>query len=559
MSISINPEIDARETNVITPHTDVNGSQVSYVPYPATSWSQNNATFTIVPPSMDTYLNRAIRKRYQIRVVYTGTTTSGTGLLLDVGRDALRSLADLRMTTNEVISFNGSAYPVSQTYLIYPDILEHYSSMWRDKHPLGAPDMYQVYSDGFGALNNPLTTYTNSESFEAGMKRGSISVVSITRSNTSVDVVYNLDSWFYIPQLLGPELADEVGLIRQRQINITTTFDFNPAKVVSHATGGDVAAFSSVVATLNAQPRAICKFISVPKEMIPVEPILKYAHQKMDVFTNVGGSQVAPNGTGMIVSNNIQLQRVPRFAFFYVREGDAQKTINSTDTFASIEQGTGINFNNQGNLLSTAEPEDWWRMSQACGLKDSLQAFKGIAMGSAFTNIGTCGSLVAFEFGRHLSLGQSDLGINSQGSFNFQMNVNFKNVNQTAAMVNPTLYIIIVYDQIMTIDQTGQCNFELPVQVSGSTGSGPLVELPYQSHWTGGSLSDMMGKVAAFAKKNKLVSRGLDAISGPVGMIPYGGPIASAAAKVGSKVADALGYGGAEMSRSAMRQAIQSL
>lgn len=549
-SYSVNPEIDS-SIQPAEVHMEVNGTQVTFVKYPATSWSSASASFTILPPSMETYLNRAIRAKYNIRVTYGGTTT---GSLLDNGRDALRSLPDLRMKLTEIVSFNGASYPVSTIFDVMADLAEHFDPVVRAKHQLAAPDTFQTYSDGVGAINNPLATYDNCEASQ--QKRGAVAVTAITRNGTSAVVDYELYCWLYIPQLLGVDCEDKQGLIRIRQIQVNSTFDMSAQKIVSHADGG-ASTISSCVVAQQSIPELVCKFISVPREMLPQGP-LRYRHHRMERFITSYGAPVASNGTALVVSNNIQLQRVPRFMFCWVREADANKTINHSDTFCAIQSGFSVNFNNQSGLLASASLQDLWQMSRQCGLLDSWNEFNGLSFGPGFVNVGSVGSLVALEFGRHISLGANDLGVNSAGAFNFSLNVPFKNVNQNSSVANPTLYVVMCYDHDLVIHEGGEVLFELPVSPVGlvASGDGGLIKLPHRMGFNpqGAGFFDTLGKIHDFIKSNKLVS----GISGALSNIPFLAPIAGPI----SQISKNMGYGsngGGVISKSQLRDAIKNL
>lgn len=554
---SINPEVDASSEGEGI-HIDVNGTQVSYVRYPATSYSSSSATFSIIPPSVDTFVNRCIRKNYPIRVTYTGTTSGS--LLLDSGYDALRSLPTLRMTLSEIISFNGSSFPSTQVFDLYPDILEHYDHATRKYDPLSAPDMSSVLQDCVGSVNNPLASYNVSESYEGGIKRGAYTITAITRGATSCVIDYNVIGYLYLPKLLGLDCVDQTGLIRMRQINVTSNFDMTSAKIISHAAGGLTAGTLSAVCTMYSQPELVCKFISVPSEMIPRGP-LRYPNFRMERFVTSYGSAVGAGASATIVSNNIQLQRIPRYIFAFVRESDAYKTIGSSDTFATINAGMNINFNNQSGLLSSASNNDLWLMSKACGLLDSFPQFNGSSVGADFTKIGSMGSLLCLEFGKHISLGSGDLAIGSVGSFNFNMTIPFTNPNLAAQMTSPTLYLITVYDQIMIVGEAGEVLFELPVTPVGAIASGmEPVKVPWGANSFGGGegagFMDWMKKANSWLKSSKLISSVASSVAPALGQF---GPVASA---VGS-VARNMGYGGpvggAFMTSKQLKQRLQSL
>lgn len=558
-TVSVNPEIDA-SMSADSVHYDVNGSLTTYRTYPATSWSSNNLKYSVIPPSTSVYMNRCIQEIIPIQIVYTGTTTST--YLLDDGYDALRSLADMRIKTTSAISINGSAFPVSTLYDLYPDILLHYNREYRERHPLSAIDMTSEYSSMVGANSNPLSSYSTSTNWQGGMLRGSYTLTSINRvSNagnpltvvtTTINV--NLISWLYLPALLGLDCSKEMGLIRIRNFDVDTTFNTDPSRCISHATGG-ASTITSCTVTVLSQPYLLTKFITPPVEMIP-SGTLKYRHLRLERYVTAYGANCATGSDITITGNNIQLPNIPRFLFVWCREADSYKTYQSTDSFMAMKN-ISIMFNNQASLLSTATPYDLWHIARECGSLDALQQFIGKTTTSGFTQTGTCGSVFCAEFGRHISLGDGSLAIGSAGSFNFNVITTVN--NQAAATINnPTLYCVIAYDQDLIINENGQVTMEVPLVPVGQIASGDIIKVPYQTDGIGGvtyggSFRSAMKKMNDWLKKTKVISK-VGNIVAP--MLP---PSIGMVAKQGLNMADKLGYGNGTMSQSELRNKIKNL
>lgn len=561
-TVSVNPEIDSSLVKQSSTHYDINGSQVTYRIFPATSWSNSGVTFSIIPPSMETYVNRSLMITYPLTISYVGTTTGPA--LLDSGFDALRSLVGLRILQTQNIQINGTSIPLSSIYDTYVDPLIHYNEDYRKKHPLGAIDVSQEYDSSAGAINNPLANYASSESFEAsGLKRGAYTLRSITRTATTATIVVDVIEWVYAPALFGADTSEETGLCRCRNLDINLTIDLSAKNVVSHALGGLTSniGFSATV-NLTGQPTILAKFITIPRDMLPVGE-LRYNHLRMERFITQLGTTLAPNASSIIQSNNIQLPYVPRFMWFLIREQDGSKLITSTDTFAAITN-MSIQFNNQSSLLSSASPYQLWEMSKQTGLMDSFVQFQGITTTSNFAQIGAIGSLACFELGRHISLGDPNLSIGSPGSFNMSAQVTFKNVNQITTMVNPTLYIIVGYDQVMKILDGGQINFESPVTPIGTIASGEggeVTKVPYNlsglsGMTTGGSAKSFFKGLGKFLKSSKALSTGLKAIAPALSgskVSGLTGPALQALEALG------LGEGGAVMSQETLRKKVREL
>ena len=549
-TVAINPEIDASMSSDAV-HYDVNGSLTTYRTYPATSWGPSNVKYSIIPPSTTVYMNRCVQEITPVTITYTGTTT-GTNLL-DDGYDALRSLADMRIKTTNAISFNGSAFPVSTCYDIYPDVLLHYNREYRERHPLSATDQTSEYSSMIGANSNPLSSYATSTNWQGGMLRGSYTLTSIVRTATSAIINANLISWIYLPALLGLDCAKEMGLIRIRNFDIDTTVNSDASRCISHATGG-ASTITSCTVVVASQPYVLCKFITPPMELIPNGP-LKYRHLRMERYVTAFGANCASNTDITITGNNIQLPNIPRFLFMFIRESDSYKTYQSTDSFMALKN-VSIMFNNQSSLLSTATPYDLWHISRECGLLDSVQQFIGKTTTSGFSQIGTAGSLFCAEFGRHISIGDGTLSIGTAGTFNFNVITTVHNQG-TNTIQNPTLYCIVAYDQDLIIGENGQVNMEVPLVPVGTIASGEdVVKVPYNNDGIGGavyagSFRSSMKKMNDWLKKSKVISKVGRAVAT---VLPPGiGNVANMALNTAEK----MGYG--TMSQSELRRKIKNL
>jgi hypothetical protein len=549
--MSIDPEINVRP---LIHHHDVCGTQVTFNNVVAQSFSSSSANFTIIPPSQATFVNRAIRKHFRLQVVYTATQAGQGSAVIKSQYDALRSLVDLRMCQNTNILINGSGYPTATISDMIPDVLEHYSAVYVKDHPLGCPDMYQNYLAGLNAINNPLGSYENCGLGDMANKRGAFSVVSISNGATSATVVYDVFGWVHVHELLGLDCINKDGLIRIRQININDTFNLDPKYMLSHAVNSGLSAISAVVTILAAD--LMVKYITPSPELLPIGEIV-YPHKRVDRQTYSYNAPLVAGASTTYTSPNIQLERVPRYVLLYVRENDSQKDFTCTDTFCAISNIAITAFGMAG-ILSTASQRELWLCSRDCGLLDSWSMFSGSAFSSSLVNVGSVGSVLCLQFGKHISLGQNDVTIGSAGSFNFQVQITFSNCNESKTMVQPTLYEVFIYDQDLVISDGGDCTFRLPVSdnslvASGliAGGGGQIVEVPWEGQ-VGGGFMDFIRGVNDFLKKHKIVSS-------VASMIPASVPFVGPAAQALGPVAKSLGYGGANMSKQALKEMIRRL
>jgi hypothetical protein len=240
-------------------------------------------------------------------------------------------------------------------------------------------------------------------------------------------------------------------------------------------------------------------------------------------ITPVPASNLVPNGTvANFASTNIQLNAIPKWILIFAREGNNNLTASSTDTALNI-YNISINFDNVSGILSSASEQDLFKISKANGLECTWEQWHGASTdfsvtGTTGNQIGTVGSFLKLYFGKDISL-QGNRYAGMVGAFNLSMTVSVKNVNQSANIVSPQLYIITSTSQRVIIHENGLT--EAVLGISGEEGE----YMPFHSamkHY-GGSFQDFISKVGKvfkpvvdFLKKSKLVSTIASAIPHPI-------------------------------------------
>lgn len=546
--------------------------------------------YQVLAPNQNVFMSRYMRTHETFRI----TLTRGVGtapMLSGSPIYGLRTLPGMRSKSSATIMLNGTAFPITQMRDFYPDIVTHFNGCYREKTALSYPDMYQNTIDGMVEFNAALLDYGNMIS-GFGPKRGCIQPTvtfpglipagqpnagqaDTTGIYTTV-LDYSFDDAIYLPGLLGLDQEDEHGLIRIKNISIAMQYTGKAADVFTFTPKINTGDVPSASLSIVDQPHIQCQFITVPQDLLPSGPLL-YPHYRFERFTQaVGTSTIQPNGVGHLTLNNIQLSVVPEYMFLFVKPvAGSSNTISNPDVYTGLAETNPLTiaFNNQ-MLLATAESYDIWRMSKECGLIDSWSEWSGLSTiqnDAIGTKVGTCGSIIALQFGRHISL-QDGLTIGQPGMFNFQItNLNFVNVNQTNAITDWECNLIFAHPHELIIDEGGTCFFRNPPLLQGG-GAEEAHEVPWMGHFApghgvyGGSIAGWRKFTGFFKgvwnwlKNNHVLSSvanavgpALSAIPGPIGQV--GGPIASTIGSVASK----LGLGGSVYNRDAMRRAIQAL
>lgn len=528
------------------------GSVVTPFVIPATSYSNSNVVWQVVPPSKSAILDRIIGVHMQATLTFAGSTSDGSNLL-QPGKCGLRSRPITRMLSTLSVAVNGQTVSLEPQQIV--------AALERMKAPLEADrgfysvfpqmtDKYATYADGTLANNNPLGIYgDNSAENSRGAYRMTVT------SNTPTAAVVTVDMYEYLvlpPLLFG---ADDDGKIREAGgLTWLDTFVVNAAmtqtlnRIWCNANPGtglnpSTATISSLSVNLPTRPELHLWWIT-PRLVEGIPKSIPYPYFNIQRYTTGSVASLAPNASATVQSNVMQFQSIPNKIYIFARRSDSDiygtlaKTIGTTDTFCNINS-ISINFNNVSGLLSQASPFHLYQMSLQNGLSMSWPEFGGytqlISSSGATTTLGTVGSLLCIDPSKDFGL-DSSLANGVLGQFNFQVaQMNITNQNQYDTFP-VDLYVIAVYEGVMEISLN-----QAPITIGAASRedviNAPTSDLPYNQlkHIYGGGdffsdFGDILTKGFDYVKDNKILSKGL-------GLFPHPG------AQIASQVADILGFG----------------
>jgi len=507
MSIStisqiIDPNLEHRDVSFLGPQEYTVKQVVS------TSYSQNNATFNAPPPSLSSYCDRCVYMSLPVSVVYAGTSA---GAMMVNQYDAFRAYPIHSIINTIQCTINDRQFSIQANEIVHPTSHYRKSKNW-DLSPTYL-DKYQVYADGVAGNNNPLGTYLDSYSKDLQL-RGSFPC-TITNGATSSTLAATLVEPIMIPPFLD-ETESSLGFTNVSNMSFTINYSSNLARIVSHA--ASTSTISSVTVTLG-QPTLFFRYATMPYDYVP-RPVT-YGSQQITYFTTPSATLTA-NSTATIASTNVQMQCVPSHMYIFCRESNANLAYTSTDTYTSIEN-ISLTFANKTGILSSASKYDLFEISKQNGLVDSWPEFSGIVQSATLgTSIGTIGSVVRLNFGKNIPLSNCHVG--ESGSFNMQMNVGVKNVNQSASITAPTLYIITVTPSKFTLEVGGATQMQIGMQENMN---GEYVPYDVIKHEYGGNIftdgfrqiSKALKPVVGFLQKYKPISTIATMIPDPNSMI----------------------------------------
>jgi hypothetical protein len=525
-------------------HKDVliqGAEDISVKQWFASSYSNSSITFSCPPPSLSTFIDRAVLLSIPVVINYAGTTTGSA--LLQNGFDALRAYPISSILSNCQATINNQTFSL-QTKQIVPYIAHYFKECKHTNFP-SFLDKFAVYADGTNAVNNPLGSYLNS--VDGFQPRGGFPMI-VVNGSTSASITATITEPIMMPPF-HMELQSGLGFSNVNSMSITCNFASTMSRIVSHALSN--ATLSSVSVTIN-QPILTMQYFTPKIGYIP-RP-LRYGSQEIVAFPTQYSSALSSNASAVITSSNIQLNAIPSHLYVFVREADINLDYTKTDTFCNIS-GINLTFNNVTGILSSATEVDIFNIAKNNGLRDSWVDWHGFTSVLGGSKIGTTGSILKLCFGKDITL-HSDNFVGQQGAFNLQLNVTATNYNQSASITNPTLVIIAVTPSCLTFHETGQIENRLGVLPNQDS-----QYVPYSHVWKhyGGSFMDVVNKVSGFVKPVGNFLRSSKLISNVASMIPH--PVAQNVANVARSFGfdGEDGEGGRVLSRQQLKSRLRRL
>jgi hypothetical protein len=420
------------------------GTQNTYVVLPTQNYSTSNFNWNAQPPAPNVAINREIFMTCEVTLALTGTA-GANGLLLAPGLyDAPRAYPLSQCINNINATINNSSVSLN-TYQVINAFTKSNTSDFNYKTDLSVapsqPDFYQNYDDNYvqslGVANDPLQKIGQSSAFS--QPRGSFAgfVVNSNTATTASVTITTTEPLILSPFLTGTD--DENAFIGVQTLTLQVNL-INLNRFLSHSAGnGNAGTINSIVATVTSPPLLLLNFIT-PSKIEPIPKSVIYPYHNTDVYTTDVQVAVGAGLTGVANSNNIQFNTIPRRLYVFLRRNDATSDHTTTDTFARID-AVSINFDNQSGILGGASTQQLYELSKNSGLNMSFTQW------NSYT-----GSLLILDVGRALMLQNENEAPSLQTTKQFQMRVNFTNINPTQA-ITFSMYIVVISDGIMTVSE----------------------------------------------------------------------------------------------------------
>ena len=420
------------------------GDRVTYKPVCTTSYTNSTFQFSAPPPSPGTIVDRKILLKVPVTIDFVGTST---GSLLNENFDSFAAYPLSNAMNTLAVSINNTSISINMSDVINPLLRYNTDSGLKDREYSTTPSMLdqkqRLRGDKDGN-RNPLAPYNSS----FHQTRGGFPFKIISNGATSAQITADLAELLYLSPLSFGKF-DHAGFIGVQNMDFNITFNNDLGnRMWSHGSGGP-ATLTSVTVNFG-QPCLLFKYITPNvTEPIPRSAVYDYYSVNRYPTTQPLVPALAPNISTTIQSQNIQLQSIPRRLYIFARK--ANRTFNDPDAYLAIEN-ISVNWNNNSGLLSSASKEDLYQISvdNGCDLSWSQWSGGPIYNADFSDQEGSVGSILALEMGKDICLNPDECP-GQLGTYQLQLNVGVKNVNQVDSLDSVTLFLIVVSEGAFTI------------------------------------------------------------------------------------------------------------
>ena len=447
--------------------------------YSSTSFSSTSVSFNVIPPNQTTFVSRRFLLKCQLTIFLAGTNL-GTNIqgTFQPGRNSLRQFPLHSVMKTIDLSINGQSTTLNMNDFIKPLLLYHNNQRDLNEREMslspGLRDKNQVMGALFQTQINPMAKFGNGD--VCGCNPRGAFPLSISNANKQSTLVVELVEELLISPLLFGGVEDQ-GFIGIQKIDINITWDSGKLQRVftsesSWSANTDASVTideANTVVTFSKAPELLFRYVTPPIDM-PIPRYIQYSYNQIQRYPkdlektadySGGNSYPAPGSvtSKLAVSDNIQLNAIPRFLYIYIRRNNSERGMFNTDSYFEITQ-LQVNWNNSNALLANASQQQLYDISRKNGcdlpwLEWSAQPSHNIDSNGAAPNNTIkywcgLGSVMCLEFGTDIGL-REDEAPGLIGTYNLQVTVNYKNRNATAAPFTPTLYLVTVIPGIFTI------------------------------------------------------------------------------------------------------------
>jgi len=437
------------------------GQNVTPASFGAVSQNTSAITFNVQVPSEQTVISRKVLFQSTVQITLSGIPAVGQYLLqyglfdafapypLQQAMNTIQctinnntvstNIRDIQPYLNKVTSYRddmlkNSACPT------YPDSYGAYAG--EADIPAGSP-FTPIYYVNAGWNTTTDTDYEPRGSFQLDTLTGDWNTVGDgVATRTAVLTITVAEPLLISPWIFGNPKTNNQGIYGVQNLN----FVFNVGNANRIFRWGSRVAFQNITpvqtgtnsstVTINSFANSTLQFrflTAHPSDLMSSRNVVPYLD--MPRFLTTGQSAIASGASTTITSNTIQLNQIPDKLILMVRKPMGLQQPYDTDCFWSLDgdNALSIQFNNNAGLLASASCRQIWEMSVEAGNPQTWNEFCGVAsngfLDSGFTypaapypagtvqnvnglvvigdtayKIGTAGSLIILDFGKHIQL-----------------------------------------------------------------------------------------------------------------------------------------------------------
>jgi hypothetical protein len=465
---TILPTLDLEDN--VTPKNIVAESPQEFriVSYPATSFSQSNAVWNIIPPAPTTIISRYVRVRMQLQFSITGQIKnfgdSGEAYVINSQFAGLCQYPLHQMIATLTITLNNQAITIRPSQLF--DKFAHYNfDRETQKSTMSStpfyPDQAITYELTSGRITSEFALYASSVDHISRQHTCILRFTNnpkLTSPNASGTAQFTAE--FTEPLMINPLIFDREWWRRPRIAQITNfmvnmAFDSVGIQRVWRQSTNDYVNYTNIQVTI-LQPVLYLAYYTLPTYMT-IPPSLSYPYTAVQNFVYNFAQTYNSMQSFTLTSNTTQFQSIPHRLYISVSKAYNTKTFNDPDVFLPITS-INITWGNVSGVLSTLSQYDLWLLCEKNGLKQSWPMFSGqtikiwgksLDAGNAYDrDLRGPSAPLCLEFGSDIQLLNEDYP-GKQGTWNFQIQVNV--FNSLYDPVTPQLDIIVIYHGTMTI------------------------------------------------------------------------------------------------------------
>lgn len=490
------------------------GSSSTYQQYGASSVNNTQLIFSCAIPSLHTLIDRnvLITATYKIKLNISNVAVGSSSF--DYGNGECFQAFPLHSSfLNMSVKINNSLTTLNTQdclqqllRLLEPRDIQRFNGM----SPT-LPDLYfNNFNDCVGSKADITADYRASSYDNYLIPRGShpldnIQIIhNITGGGTDTKLVStNInDTWeitltatFTEPIVISPFLFgsrnndyNNQALVGIDNIELICNIDTSLKRVFTSNNSGNVSISFSPNTPIN-NAFILMNFLSIQEtdnELIPMRNVVPYVDYP--IYINNDFNTLNAGASGSVLSSVIKLNQIPDLFIICVRRPMSSMTIKNTNSFLPIRK-INVNFNNKSGLLSSASPQDLWRLSKLNGSTQNWLEYWGYAgsrnvsivdgLGTALENdiskylISTNGSILILNPAKDLSQ-EYQVSNGSIGEFNFQIKLDV--INNTTDNFIPQICVICANSGLMVNDNgttniyTGLLSKTLVLQASRQEG-----------------------------------------------------------------------------------------